>query len=308
MARAIGPVDVLVVRADASGVWAGAVRGGRLDDLSIVYADDRTRVGARFLGRVVKVDKALNAAFVDIGEARWAFLKAHAADPTGTLPPKIDRRVHEGQLLAVRVERPPFDDKGAQVSVVEGAPAEGDIGGLDAGPDPLAAAIAPFREAGIGRAVAGDAATKVRLRGLLSENAEVEAAPPGGDPFELAGVADDLAAAQEPTIELPGGGRLTIEQTRALVAVDVDSGDANEPALSVNCAAVEKVARQLRVRNLGGTIVVDAISLRRRGDRDAVIDAFRRALANDRLAVKVLGWTRLGLIEVQRERTGQGLI
>jgi Rne/Rng family ribonuclease len=129
------------------------------------------------------------------------------------------------------------------------------------------------------------------------------------DIFERNGVADDLAAAMSARVALPGMGALTIESAAAMTVIDVDGGDAvggrGDPAkaiLGVNLAAAAAAAPQIRLRNLAGAIVIDFISMERRGDRERVGAALAKALADDPAEPQILGWTRLGHVELTRRR------
>jgi ribonuclease G len=129
------------------------------------------------------------------------------------------------------------------------------------------------------------------------------------DIFEHHGVAEDLAAAMSARIALPVAGALTIESAAAMTVIDVDGGAAvggrGDPAkaiLGVNLAAAAAAARQIRLRNLAGAIVIDFISMERRGDRERVGAALAKALADDPAEPQILGWTRLGHVELTRRR------
>ena len=133
------------------------------------------------------------------------------------------------------------------------------------------------------------------------------------DIFERHGVADDLAAAMAIRVALAGGGEgagaLIVETTAAMSVIDVDGGDAvagrGDPrmaVLGVNLAAAAAAARQIRLRNLAGAIVIDFISMERRGDRERVGAALQQALAGDPAKPQILGWTRLGHVELTRRR------
>jgi ribonuclease E/ribonuclease G len=133
----------------------------------------------------------------------------------------------------------------------------------------------------------------------------VEAVPPPGGAFEAEGVAEALAVFRNPRVDLAGGGAIWVEATRALTAIDVDTGAASgrgESILDINLAAAAEVARHLRIRNVGGLIVVDFVHMRQRADRDRVVAALRAACAGDRTVVQVLGLSPLGLVEMSRER------
>jgi Ribonuclease G/E len=114
-------------------------------------------------------------------------------------------------------------------------------------------------------------------------------------------------AALAPSLALPGGGSLHIEETRAAVLIDVDSGtpeggSAARTALRVNLAAAAAIARQLRLRGLGGGIVVDFVGLEGSRPRERVRQAMAGALNGDPAQPQVLGWTRLGHLELVRPR------
>ena len=107
---------------------------------------------------------------------------------------------------------------------------------------------------------------------------------------------------------MPLGGSLVIEQTEALVAIDVNSGNfradnnAEETAFQMNLHAAKEIARQLRLRDLGGVIVNDFIDMRSETHRRKVEDAFRDALRRDRARTKILRISQFGLIEMTRQR------
>jgi ribonuclease G len=137
----------------------------------------------------------------------------------------------------------------------------------------------------------------------LSPAIETEA---DGRLFDRHGIADILASAQMAKLPLPSGGRLFIETTAAVTAIDVDSGGAingADAALRTNLEATAEIARQIRLRDLGGVIVVDFLKTPARTTRGRVESAMRRAVEADRISIQVLGWTRAGLFEMIRTRT-----
>ena len=124
---------------------------------------------------------------------------------------------------------------------------------------------------------------------------------------EAAGFLDILPALLQPAVSLPGGGAITIEATRALTAIDVDAGAARDP-LRTNREAAAAAAREIRLRNLGGLIVVDFITLGDGATRRRVLADLREALADDPLNAQLGdGFTRFGLVEVARRRRGRPL-
>jgi len=125
--------------------------------------------------------------------------------------------------------------------------------------------------------------------------------------FESYGFAEEVEAVCERTVILPDGIRLTIDPLEALTAIDVDSGaggrrTADDAILRVNRAALGEVARQVRLRNLSGLIVVDFLNMRRKTVRSEFLQAARRAFRGDSTQVDVMGLTAAGLLELTRRR------
>ena len=117
------------------------------------------------------------------------------------------------------------------------------------------------------------------------------------------GALDLIDATLAPEQPLPGGGRMTIEPTRALVAVDIDTGTDTSPAagLKATLAAARDLPRVLRLKGLGGQIVIDPAPLAKK-DRRQVEQALTRAFRDGGIETALLGWTPGGLIELQRKR------
>lgn len=121
--------------------------------------------------------------------------------------------------------------------------------------------------------------------------------------FDEHGVTDLIEAALRPRVDLPGGGHMMIEPTRALVAIDINTGPDTSPAasLKVNIAAARDLPRQLRLRGLGGQIVVDFAPIPKK-DRAILDQVIRAAFKNDGGEGNLAGWTALGLYEMTRKR------
>jgi len=127
--------------------------------------------------------------------------------------------------------------------------------------------------------------------------------------FEAFGIEEDVARLRERTVPLPSGGSIVIDPTEALVAIDVNSGrmrnrnGIEDTALRTNLEAAEEVARQLRLRDLGGLVVVDFIDLMREANRRKVTDKLEAALAEHRERAKVLPMSEFGLVQITRQRS-----
>src|SRR5206468_8729256 len=126
--------------------------------------------------------------------------------------------------------------------------------------------------------------------------------------FHKYGIEEEIARIQLRHVPLPHGGSIVIDQTEALVAIDVNSGNfradnnAEETAFQMNLQAAKEIARQLRLRDLGGVIVNDFIDMRDEKHRRAVEMAMRDAVRRDRARTKILKISPFGLIEMTRQR------
>lgn len=131
--------------------------------------------------------------------------------------------------------------------------------------------------------------------------------------FHAHGIEQEFERMFSRRIELPSGGSIVFDQTEALVAIDVNSGRTREGsgfedvALKANMEAAPEIARQIRLRDLGGILVVDFIDMMRSSSRLAVEREFRNALAGDRARSKVGRISQFGLLEMTRQRLGPGL-
>jgi Rne/Rng family ribonuclease len=371
-------VESILIEASPGETRAAFVDGeGRLVGLQIERMGDESLIGAICRGRVTRIEKATQVAFVDIGLPS---------------PGLINRALglHEGEMLTVQVVRDAWGDKGAAVTAnvaLTGRylvlrPAEGGIHwpralsararcdyeddvaeianegeGLTlrsnlplAAGGALAAEAHRLREAWkdiCGRAKAADrpalllpapglaerlirdeapaGAVVVDDRKLVASLASLakETAPDlagriafhdGRRPlFEETGVDDQIAEALSRRVDLPRGASLVFDELEALTAIDVNMGGAgvgrgsDDAILTFNRAAAAEAARQIMLRNIGGLIVIDFVSMRNKGNRRHLVEAVRRAFASDRVTVDVLGMTPAGLVEVTRQRRGRSL-
>ena len=131
--------------------------------------------------------------------------------------------------------------------------------------------------------------------------------------FDLFSIDEEIARALGRRVDLKSGGYLIIDQTEALTTVDVNTGgfvgarNFDETIFKTNLEAAQTIARQLRLRNLGGIVIVDFIDMLRDNHRDAVLAEFKKQLARDRIKTTVNGFSALGLLEMTRKRTRESL-
>lgn len=131
--------------------------------------------------------------------------------------------------------------------------------------------------------------------------------------FDLYNIDTEIEKALARRVDLKSGGYLIIDQTEALTTVDVNTGgyvgarNFDDTIFKTNLEAAQAIARQLRLRNLGGIIIIDFIDMLREDHRDNVLGEFRKQLGRDRTKVTVSGFSPLGLVEMTRKRTRESL-
>jgi ribonuclease G len=124
---------------------------------------------------------------------------------------------------------------------------------------------------------------------------------------------DEIARLMKPTVKLPSGGSIVIESTEALTVVDVNSGkftggkNLDDTIVRTNVEAATEIARQVRLRDIGGIIVCDFIDMSSEGDRNRVISALQEGLRKDRTRSTIQSFSPLGLLEFTRKRVGKDL-
>jgi ribonuclease G len=131
--------------------------------------------------------------------------------------------------------------------------------------------------------------------------------------FDLYNVEPEIEKALARRVDLKSGGTLVIDQTEAMTTIDVNTGgyvgsrSFDDTVFKTNLEAAQAIARQLRLRNLGGIILVDFIDMQTEEHRAAVLAELKKALARDRTRMTVNGFTQLGLVEMTRKRTRESL-
>ena len=178
-------------------------------------------------------------------------------------------------------------------------------------------AIRDFLTDDIGAVITDDEATAERLGRLMEEEHLPGAgrvrheAPPLFRRYHVEGQIEELFQREVP---LPSGGSIVIDYTEALTAIDVNSGSFHrkgishsEAAFLVNREAAAVIARQIRMRGIGGMILIDFIDMDTKEQQEALLAALRRETAGDRVKTVVVGMTALGLVEMTRKRTAHRL-
>ncbi len=131
--------------------------------------------------------------------------------------------------------------------------------------------------------------------------------------FDLFGIEEEIERALARRVDLKSGGYVIIDQTEALTTVDVNTGafvsgrSFDDTIFKTNLEASQAIARQLRLRNLGGIVIVDFIDMDNDEHKNAVLGEFRKSLVRDRTRITVNGFTQLGLVEMTRKRTRESL-
>jgi Ribonuclease G/E len=290
-----------LVIAAGPGEWRAALVENAAPVELRVERRDGGEAGSIHLGRVVRLLPALGAVHIDIGGARPAFLPQSQIFPRG-------RRLTEGERVVVQIRREAQGGKAPQLTTAIAEQADISVADRYDPPQRL------FPAASFAAALAGVFPAIDRI--LVDEPGsipEIRAAFPGSTtaylpesewPFDLDALFEEALAT---TITLPSCGSIHFETSRAVVLIDVDSGtpESGSPermAVAVNLAAAAAIARHIQLRNFAGGIVIDFVGLEDRGARERVRATLARWLAHDRLQPQILGWTRLGHLEIVRRR------
>ena len=126
--------------------------------------------------------------------------------------------------------------------------------------------------------------------------------------FERYNIEKQIEQTFQRQVPLPSGGAIVIEETEALIAIDVNTGshknkgNENDTIFQVNCEAAEEVARQIRLRNIGGLIIIDFIDMKQRRHRNAILTRMRDAMSTDKAKTHILPISPLGIMQMTRQR------
>lgn len=333
------------------------IGGGRVREFVVARQD--LIYGAVFSGRIIQINKGLNAAFVDIGTAVPGFLplaKSHPNQPRlsqgmnvlvqaqteqrGNKGAKLTQSpflagrfwgyspLRSGLSLPQRLSEPDreamtalalrfLDPETEGATLREGAlhadpeAVHADLEKVRAlwsslhdsrttpacllPPDPLARLL--FKYPHIRRIVTDD---MIRFPAFRTDWPDHIVQKSTGNAFDAFDAEEAFENALSPTVSLPSGGILTFQHTKALLAIDIDSGGSSPQ--DSNREAVSEIARQIRLRNESGQIVADFIPIGKRGNFTQTMESLRQAVKRDPIPTHVLGVTSLGLVEIMRER------
>jgi ribonuclease E/ribonuclease G len=180
-------------------------------------------------------------------------------------------------------------------------------GPLPFGPSPLARHLSQTVELSPTRIVVADDVLKAEARRFVEAmpddfRPELEILAGRASAFAATGVDAAIAAAVAREVPLAQGGRLIIEETAACVAIDVDGG--GRDALGVDLEAAAVIGRLVRLRNLGGTLIVDFVDVQAKQQRLQVEDALKRAFRSDPLPVQIYPMSPLGIVQISRAKRG----
>lgn len=254
--------------------------------------DDSNRISSRI--RDKKLRKQLEDMIESMSAVHGCILRAAAADTQG------DVLIREGKILKAVWEGLSEYATGTEPSL------------LMLGPDALQRALSD----NAGRPIRTIEVVTMDHFQAAEEWCELFAPDlvPKIKPIELKDATRDLALLDhydlfnqieglfQPYAILPGGGNIIIQGTSAFTAIDVNRGADKNSNLNVNMQAITEIARQIRVRNLGGNIIVDLITVKDEKEKKQLIEAMENAVNNDPCTVQIHGFTNAGLFEVARQR------
>ena len=299
----------IAIAASGGELWAALKEDGQAVELRATGGGAASRVGEIWLVRIVGLRPELPAALVDIGLTRPALLSAEDVTPKSRF-----KTLREGEAVVVEIAKDARADKAAGVTMRLSRAIEPPVGGkpplrLDEPMPAAAVLIAPWLDPAPDAIAVDDRAVYAALRNWLRVRHPplVAGLAATNEPlYEPSGIADAVEQALAPRLALPGGGLLLIEPTALGVTIDVDSGAARS-AVAVNLEAARAVARQIRLRNLSGPMIVGFVGMKGKGERERVFAALKAALARHVPDSQALGWTRLGHVELVRKRRAPSL-
>src|SRR6266536_3433621 len=333
-----GPERRMLVTEGAERTQIGVIEGRTLVEHYVTRKSGRSMVGNIYQGRVQNVLPGMEAAFVDIGKGRNAVLYAgevnyNEEDLDGEAP-RIEKALKPGQAILVQVTKDPIGAKGARADDLRA-----DLARLQARwetierkarkasppaviyqePELVVRVIRDIFSPDFVELVVDAPGLYERVKSYLEEVApdllpKVHAHDGRLALFEQYRVTEQIHKALERKVWLPSGGSLVIDQTEAMTVVDVNTGkyvgksNLEETVVATNLEAAEEIVRQLRLRDIGGIIIIDFIDMLFEKNQHAVVERLRSALARDKTKSQVMEVSSLGLVQMTRKRVSGGLL
>ena len=306
----------VIINAETLETRVAVTEDGKLEEFNIERTTEERLVGSIFKGRVRNLEDGLKAAFVDIGFEKNAFL--HYWD---IVPNQFDSGVEiverEGQQLRYFVRDLAFLVEEWN-SIQERIKKQPMATCVFQEPDLIERTVRDFLTEDVERIVVDSQKAHDRMREIISKISKRSAskiklyteAQPVFDRFNVSKQLENTFSRQ---VNLKGGGAIVIDETEALVAIDVNTGrhkggkDQDALILKVNLEAAEEITRQLRLRNMGGLIVLDFIDMKSGRDRQQVHNRMRDGLRRDKAKTHILPISQLGLMEMTRQRHSESV-
>lgn len=310
------------------------LQNDRLTAAGFYDPSKQERIGAVYIGKIKNMAENIDACFVEIGGGETCFLPLRKAKAPFLTNRSYDGRLREGDEILVQVEREAQKTKQACVTadiLLAPQPASAEISSAEP--------LAHLRQIALTRSCFSCLAEppqpwEARLRELASPNEYDRIVTDDPQLYEklaqycasrlpekelrlyrddglsltkLYGLESKLDEALKPKVWLKSGGFLVIEPTEAMTVIDVNSGKNEtgakyEALRRINLEAAEEIARQLRLRNLSGMILVDFINMKDRESEEELLRSLRRLVRTDPVRTEVVDITALGLAEITRRK------
>ena len=309
----------LLIERSPGEIRAALLYGKEVWQVDHFRDNQKPLLGGIYNGRIRRIDQTMNAAFVDIGEKQDGFLRAR--DATIQSPNRkrsnISQLVHEGQRITAKVIAEGFSGKGPRLILNKDK-----IIDSQTKPSPSCVKLPPGAidsilqtySKNLFKIICNDLTAKKTIQNWLSINNtqnNITLIQENGPLFITYGVEESINQALSHRVAVNGGAELVFDQTETLCAIDVNSsrqmGKAGKAARDINLSVMKEISRQLRLRSIGGAIVIDALKMNRANDRKQVLESLRNHIREDPSTSHVLGISNLGLIEMTRTRIGSTL-
>ncbi|UWG96895.1 Rne/Rng family ribonuclease [Dehalobacter sp. DCM] len=383
----------ILITTENNQIRAAVLEEGKLVEILDDPVRELRLAGNIYRGTVKNVVSGIQAAFIDIGLDKNAFLYVGDIIPPNALPEPIENVLKEGQEVIVQVTREPIGSKGARVTTQLSLPGRflvllpdnagylaisqkifsdeererllgvgKNIDLKDAGlifrtlaegisekdliedteklldlyrdlkarmgkrskdrllyssSDPFSRLIRETIDEDVTQIIIDNAEfaeiLRMRLREVGCTAAGKIRTDAKGGLFERHTIDDEIKRAMKPRVQLKSGGYLVIEKTEAMTVIDINSGKyqgertLRQTLLNLNLEAASEIARQIRLRNVSGIIIIDFVDMETDSDWDQLLSLLNQLFLKDKVRCQVMGRTKLGLVEVTRKKEGQTL-